>query len=152
MQHGINASGHQHQPADSDQPGDQAVAELPGVELAFKKVREPDQRLVHQSAVGQWPKLLKEQNSDKRKKIHAKSITAYREERRPRRKPGVARPPSTTSRRVGGPNGQRPGQGHDDPGGRPPDEILAVRHGEIVTQLPAIVLRMLLMIGAVHQK
>ena len=92
MQRGIDASGHQHQPADGDQPGDQAVTEFPGVELAFKKVREPDQRFVHQLAVGQRPKLLKEQNGDKRKKSHGESIKAYHEARRARRKSEEASP------------------------------------------------------------
>lgn len=101
MQYGIDASGHQHQSADSDQPGDQAVTEFPGVELVFKKVCKPNQRFVHQPVVGQWPKLLKEQNGDKRKKSHAESIKAYHEERRPRRKLGEASIPSATSRRVG---------------------------------------------------
>ena len=48
--------------------------------------------------------------------------------------------------------GQRPGERGDHPGGRPPDEVFSIGHGNVMANLSTIGQRVPLMVCGIHQE
>lgn len=65
-----NQARHQCQADNREQPRKRSVLVVAGIEMPFKKIRQPGQRPAHEQLIGQGPSLLKKQDDDQGKQTH----------------------------------------------------------------------------------